>query len=92
MNGSLIGLERHEDEELMTEFSASKRATDSVLIHSISSACDRLPHRVQVTAVSETFDLRAEQKKKNVLLAQINIPTSTFDSVLKCVGEGVINS
>lgn len=72
-------------------FQLRKRATDSVLIHSISSACDRLPHRVQVQQ-SLRRSIWEQSKKKNGSLAPINIPTSTFDSFLKCAREGVINS
>lgn len=91
MNGSLIGFERHEDEELMTEFSASKKGNrfSSNPLY-LFSMWPITPSRTS-TAVSETFDLRAEQKK-NGSLAPINIPTSTFDSFLKCAREGVINS
>lgn len=55
-----------------------KRPTDSLLIHSFSSACDRLPHRGQLTGVSEVFDLRAE-RKKYLACADQYLPDSRFN-------------
>lgn len=77
----------------MTEFSASEKgnrfSSNPLYLFSM------WPITPSRTTNSSLWDVRSEswaKKKKNSLLAPINIPTSTFDSVLKCVGEGVINS